>query len=388
MLSFPPSHLPTPFPHSLTFQRFSSQGSLVYAVILGLSAGLILCLGLVHVTPHAIEQLDGLILADSAEDLHDHRRLLLSSVHGHMDSFNHMLDVGALGHRIRRVMLQEDHVDDHDDHDDHAEDLVEGYDPNCGFESHQHPFPLGLCVIMAGFLTMVLMEHLAHILFGENHTHYSPSDPVGHRHATSPAAVGEASEGQVPGSLKNEADSESGSSSAVDIAVDKEKGSEGLQSGLTRMQLMALLGEVGCVFHSVILGISLGVTLPKSDVTTLLITQSIHQLLEGMGLANLIATSGFATLKVVTMCVLYTLTCPIGVAIGIGISDSYDAGSTTARAVEGSFNAISAGMLLYLAMVMILQTSVGTKIPTRHRLLSFAATCLGALAFAILANWV
>ena len=42
---------------------------------------------------------------------------------------------------------------------------------------------------------------------------------------------------------------------------------------------------------------------------------------------------------------------PIGVAIGIGVGNSYQADSRTALGFEGAFNAASAGILIYNGLV-------------------------------------
>lgn len=49
------------------------------------------------------------------------------------------------------------------------------------------------------------------------------------------------------------------------------------------------------------------------------------------------------------------LTCnPIGIAIGYGISKTYDENSHLALILEGVFNAASAGILIYMALVDLL----------------------------------
>ncbi|THG22805.1 hypothetical protein TEA_025650 [Camellia sinensis var. sinensis] len=54
------------------------------------------------------------------------------------------------------------------------------------------------------------------------------------------------------------------------------------------------------------------------------------------------------------MAIFFSLTTPVGIAIGIGISSSYNENSPTALAVEGILNAASAGILIYMALVDLL----------------------------------
>jgi zinc transporter 1/2/3 len=50
----------------------------------------------------------------------------------------------------------------------------------------------------------------------------------------------------------------------------------------------------------------------------------------------------------------FSLTTPVGIAIGIGISNVYNKSSPNALIVEGILNAASAGILIYMALVDLL----------------------------------
>ncbi|WRX08811.1 Zinc/iron permease - like 2 [Theobroma cacao] len=56
---------------------------------------------------------------------------------------------------------------------------------------------------------------------------------------------------------------------------------------------------------------------------------------------------------VAIMALFFSLTTPVGIAIGIGISNIYDESSPTALIVEGIFNAASAGILIYMALAQL-----------------------------------
>lgn len=51
---------------------------------------------------------------------------------------------------------------------------------------------------------------------------------------------------------------------------------------------------------------------------------------------------------------IYSISCPVGIAIGIGITSSYNENGTTANLVQGSFDAISAGIILYVGFVQMM----------------------------------
>lgn len=59
--------------------------------------------------------------------------------------------------------------------------------------------------------------------------------------------------------------------------------------------------------------------------------------------------------RTITIMVLFfSLTNPIGIAIGMAISKIYNENSPTALAVEGVLNSASAGILIYMALVDLL----------------------------------
>lgn len=55
----------------------------------------------------------------------------------------------------------------------------------------------------------------------------------------------------------------------------------------------------------------------------------------------------------ITGAVLYGLTTPIGIAVGLGVRQSYNPGSTTASIVSGILDSLSAGILVYTGLVEV-----------------------------------
>ena len=54
------------------------------------------------------------------------------------------------------------------------------------------------------------------------------------------------------------------------------------------------------------------------------------------------------------MGLFFSLTTPVGIAVGLGISNVYNESNPNALIVEGIFNAASAGILIYMALVDLL----------------------------------
>ena len=50
---------------------------------------------------------------------------------------------------------------------------------------------------------------------------------------------------------------------------------------------------------------------------------------------------------------LYGLTTPVGIAIGLGVRTSYNPGSATASIVSGILDSLSAGVLVYTGLVEV-----------------------------------
>ncbi|KAL4421184.1 hypothetical protein ABPG77_010059 [Micractinium sp. CCAP 211/92] len=88
------------------------------------------------------------------------------------------------------------------------------------------------------------------------------------------------------------------------------------------------MADAGIMFHSVIIGLTLGVTSGTSFIT-LLIAIILHQLFEGLAIGSAAVDAGLGALRCAALGVAYSVTTPVGIAIGIGIRASFNANSTT-----------------------------------------------------------
>lgn len=90
------------------------------------------------------------------------------------------------------------------------------------------------------------------------------------------------------------------------------------------------------------------------------------------------------------MAVFFSLTAPIGIAVGTAISFVYDETSSTALIVEGVFNAASAGILVYMSLVDLLAadfTNPRMQSNGRLQLGAHLALLVGAGLMSLLAKW-
>ncbi|KAJ5808950.1 hypothetical protein N7474_010219 [Penicillium riverlandense] len=159
-----------------------------------------------------------------------------------------------------------------------------------------------------------------------------------------------------------------------------------------RQQIAAfLLLEFGIIFHSVIIGLNLGVT--GSEFATLYPVLVFHQSFEGLGIGARMSAIPFGrhTWLPWILCSLYGLTTPVSIAIGLGVRTTYSPDSKTAAIVQGVLNAVSAGILIYSGLVELLARDFlfdPCRTKQRSRLLYMVfCTLLGAGVMALLGKW-
>ncbi|XP_056172359.1 zinc transporter 5-like [Syzygium oleosum] len=171
-------------------------------------------------------------------------------------------------------------------------------------------------------------------------------------------------------------------------AGDKEKARE--KSDLLRHRVISQVLELGIVVHSVIIGISLGASESPSTIKLLVAALTFHRFFEGMGLGGCITQAKFKTRAIVIMALFFSLTTPVGIAIGLGVSSRYDENSPTALIVQGIFDAASSGILIYMALVDLLSADfMSPKLQSNGRLLfgTNIALLIGAGCMSLLAKW-
>jgi zinc transporter 1/2/3 len=153
-----------------------------------------------------------------------------------------------------------------------------------------------------------------------------------------------------------------------------------------------LILEFGVVFHSVMIGLNLGSCGPEFN--TLYVVIVFHQCFEGLGIGSRLSAIPFPKEKAwlqYALCLAYGLTTPISIAIGVGLRTTYDSGSFSANVVSGILDSISAGILIYTAMVELLARDFifNDERSKDLKRLVFSVTCcvFGAGIMALLGKW-
>ncbi|KAK2009764.1 ZIP zinc transporter [Colletotrichum eremochloae] len=124
--------------------------------------------------------------------------------------------------------------------------------------------------------------------------------------------------------------------------------------------LQCMMLEVGILFHSVFIGMTLSVSVGHEFVV-LLIAIAFHQTFEGLALGSRIAAidwpkggDGRRSLQPWAMALAYGCTTPIGQAIGLATHRLYSPDSEFGLILVGTMNALSSGLLVFAALIELL----------------------------------
>uniref|UniRef100_A0A0D9WDP4 Zinc transporter n=1 Tax=Leersia perrieri TaxID=77586 RepID=A0A0D9WDP4_9ORYZ len=165
---------------------------------------------------------------------------------------------------------------------------------------------------------------------------------------------------------------------------------EGEVPAHVRSVVVSQILEMGIVSHSVIIGLSLGVSRSPCTIRPLVAALSFHQFFEGFALGGCIAQAQFKTISAAIMACFFAITTPAGIAAGAGVASFYNANSPRALVVEGILDSVSAGILIYMSLVdLIAADFLGGKMigTTRQQVMAYIALFLGAMSMSSLAIW-
>jgi solute carrier family 39 (zinc transporter), member 1/2/3 len=160
----------------------------------------------------------------------------------------------------------------------------------------------------------------------------------------------------------------------------------------------AYMMEISVAIHSVIIGVALGSMAGEENIQSLqalLIAICFHQFFEGLGLGTVIAAARlhFGTAKIALFALIFALTVPVGVIIGIFIinDQTLEEGPTVSQQyTEGCLNSLAAGIMIYVALVEMIaedfqSSAIRNNITLKIKM--YCALVVGNLFLAVLAIW-
>ena len=152
-----------------------------------------------------------------------------------------------------------------------------------------------------------------------------------------------------------------------------------------------IVSVVSISVHSLVIGLSLGLS-GSDEFVALFVAIIFHQLLEGIALGSATAESGLGNKVVLLFAAIYSISTPIGIAVGIGVRESLDTSSPAMLYTVGLLDAIAAGALIYLSLADHMNAlRVHAKWMRRStpatQVACFAAFYIGATVMLVLAIW-
>nr|AAK69429.1 ZIP-like zinc transporter [Noccaea caerulescens] len=166
-------------------------------------------------------------------------------------------------------------------------------------------------------------------------------------------------------------------------------GSHDVENGARHVVVSQIL-ELGIVSHSIIIGLSLGVSQSPCTIRPLIAALSFHQFFEGFALGGCISQAQFKNKSAIIMACFFALTAPIGIGIGTAVASSFNSHSPGALVTEGILDSLSAGILTYMALVDLIAADFLSKrmsCNVRLQVVSYVMLFLGAGLMSALAIW-
>ncbi|KXH28872.1 ZIP zinc/iron transporter [Colletotrichum simmondsii] len=269
--------------------------------------------------------------------------------------------------------------------------------------SYDWAFAIGLMTVMVMFLIEMIASNVASSAFGSHDHELGQSNSMATKtkdigtDGTSATEVcphdvdtergaGFVDPKKVPG-LPDDVSYPPGGRDHLGHARDHKEGDS--HNGLAGQLIAIFILEFGVVFHSIFIGLVLATS---DELVVLLIVLTFHQFFEGLGLGSRLATATWPSHGrwwPHILAIIYGLSTPIAIAVGIAAQPN---SAKTQTLVNGIFDSISAGILMYTGLVELLAHEFMfnpqmRNSPLKVQLFAFGCVALGAGVMAVLANW-
>jgi len=121
----------------------------------------------------------------------------------------------------------------------------------------------------------------------------------------------------------------------------------------TKKLIEAYMIEVGVTTHSLFVGLAVGVT-DYNTLLVLLVAFVFHQFFEGVALGARVADARLSVFNELMMSTVFSIAAPLGIGIGIGVYNSLNTNGETFLMIQGTFDGICAGILLYTGYSLLM----------------------------------
>jgi zinc transporter 1/2/3 len=267
---------------------------------------------------------------------------------------------------------------------------------------------IGLMTVMVMFLVELVVSNFDWGSGGHNHKHDHGSKVDSHDHPSEirlnalsddlesgkdiPAARrdGPFSDSRIPG-LPDDVSYPPGGQDHLGHQREHVEGEESAAEFAAQMTAIFIL-EFGVIFHSIFIGLTLAVS---DDFIILFIVLVFHQTFEGLGLGSRLATTDWPASKKWMPYILgglYSITTPLAIGVGLGVRSTLQTQGQTMLLLNGIFDAISGGILMYTGLVELLAHEFMfnpemRKAGLRMQLFAYSCVCAGVALMALLAKW-
>eukprot|EP01110_Echinostelium_bisporum_P011324 TRINITY_DN5116_c0_g1_i2.p1 TRINITY_DN5116_c0_g1~~TRINITY_DN5116_c0_g1_i2.p1 ORF type:complete len:254 (+),score=100.85 TRINITY_DN5116_c0_g1_i2:824-1585(+) len=160
--------------------------------------------------------------------------------------------------------------------------------------------------------------------------------------------------------------------------------------------ISAYLLEFGVTVHSIFIGLTVGVA-DNDTIKALLVAIVFHQLFEGLALGSRVAEANlpggkFAEIMHISV---FSVSAPLGIAIGVGVISTLNTNGSDFLMVSGTFEAICAGILIYIGAQLLLQDfpedlethCAGKPRAFLRKMGMFAGLWFGVAIMALIGKW-
>ncbi|KAJ5944484.1 hypothetical protein N7516_004652 [Penicillium verrucosum] len=193
-------------------------------------------------------------------------------------------------------------------------------------------------VVVAGIFIAFLLEYIGHRIIVARNSKKSSTEIV--------SSESESQQTQQKGQDDHAPDQQQQCTLA---GLGHTHGSLDLTGPNSKFSVMVM--EAGILFHSILIGLTL-VVAGDSFYKTLLVVIVFHQFFEGLALGARIAVlPGPIFPSKATMAAAFSLITPIGMAIGLGVLNTFNGNSRGTLIALGTLDALSAGILVWVGVV-------------------------------------